>query len=300
MCSHVAVDSAEYVSTQVDATKSQIVDTHEQVVRRVNENKEAVEAQLSMARAETMRKVEETQASITETRERAQGKVRDITVMCMPPAAEEVEADVVQPDGDQPMLTEDQVQQLREAFSVFDKSGDGKVTASELGMVMEECGEVVSEAEIKEMIKDVDKSADGTIDFEEFKAIMARMATEEAGLPLSKRIAKSAARAPLKMKAQWKASLRHADRTVERAKEEAARTAAEKVREAEASVNTAVEKTKQVAIDAKQSTVGWLDSALASVIERFVPAPPPKAPVKPDLSLGTVGDMDDTQNAYTY
>merc|ERR1711871_511702 len=126
--------------------------------------------------------------------------------------------------------------------SVFDKSGDGKVTASELGMVMEECGEVVSEAEIKEMIKDVDKSADGTIDFEEFKAIMARMATEEAGLPLSKRIAKSAARAPLKMKAQWKASLRHADRTVERAKEEAARTAAEKVREAEASVNTAVEK----------------------------------------------------------
>merc|ERR1719271_1731868 len=42
MCSHVAVDSAEYVSTQVDATKSQIVDTHEQVVRRVNENKEAV------------------------------------------------------------------------------------------------------------------------------------------------------------------------------------------------------------------------------------------------------------------
>merc|ERR1712118_291673 len=85
-------------------------------------------------------------------------------------------------------LTPDQVEQLREAFSVFDKSGDGKVTASELGMVMEECGEVVSEAEIKEMIKDVDKSADGTIDFEEFKAIMARMATEEAGLPLSKRI----------------------------------------------------------------------------------------------------------------
>ena len=73
------------------------------------------------------------------------------------------------------------------------------------------------------------------------------------------------------------------------------------MREAEASVNTAVEKTKQVAIDAKHSTVGWLDSALASVIERFVPAPPPKAPPPPpDLSLGTVGDMDDTQNAYTY
>ena len=40
---------------------------------------------------------------------------------------------------------------------------------------------------------------------------------------------------------------------------------------------------------------------LLQVIERFVPAPPPKAPPPPpDLSLGTVGDMDDTQNAYTY
>merc|ERR1712139_529204 len=93
------------------------------------------------------------------------------------------------------VLTDEQVEQMREAFWVFDKNGNGKVTAEELGMVMEECGEAVTEAEIKEMIKDV--SVDGTIDFEEFKAIMTRLAAEEAGLPLSKRIAK----VPLKMKA---------------------------------------------------------------------------------------------------
>merc|ERR1719174_3585053 len=84
-------------------------------------------------------------------------------------------------------LTPDQVEQLREAFSVFDKSGDGKVTADELGKVMEECGEAVTEDEIKQMIKDVDVSEDGTINFDEFKVMMGRLATEEAGLPLSKR-----------------------------------------------------------------------------------------------------------------
>merc|ERR1719387_2707367 len=180
-------------------------------------------------------------------------------------------------------LTPDQVEQLREAFSVFDKSGDGKVTADELGKVMEECGEAVTEAEINEMLKDV--SVDGTIDFDQFKAIMTRLAAEEAGLPLSKRIAK----VPLKMKAQWKAGVRHAQSTVARAQEETSRAAAEKVKEAEESMNSAVERTKQVAVDAKQSTVGWLDAALASVIDLLVPEQPqkPEAPVYP--TLGDVG-----------
>jgi len=199
---------------------------------------------------------------------------------------------------DEPALTEDQVEQLREAFSVFDKSGDGKVTADELGKVMEECGEAVTEDEIKQMIKDVDVSEDGTINFDEFKVMMGRLATEEAGLPLSKRIAKGAAKVPLKMKAQWRAGLRHAQGKVDEAREETARVAAEKAKEAEASVNTAVEKTKQAAVDAKQQTVGWFDAALASVIERLVPPPPPPKPVVP--TLGNVGDMDDTTNAYVY
>merc|ERR1719387_1154014 len=180
-------------------------------------------------------------------------------------------------------LTPDQVEQLREAFSVFDKDGSGKVTADELGMVMEECGEAVTEAEINEMLKDV--SVDGTIDFDEFKAIMTRLATEEAGLPLSKRIAK----VPLKVKAHWKSGVRHAQSTVVRAQEETSRAATEKVKEAEESMNSAVEKTKQVAVDAKQSTVGWLDAALASVIDLLVPEQPqkPEAPVYP--TLGDVG-----------
>merc|ERR1719387_1077888 len=115
-----------------------------------------------------MRKVEDTQASITDTYARAKEKT---SVLCTPLPMAEANADA------EPELTEDQIEQLREAFSIFDKSGDGKVTADELGTVMEECGEAVTDAEIKEMLKDV--SDDGTIDFEEFKAIMTRLAAEK-------------------------------------------------------------------------------------------------------------------------
>jgi hypothetical protein len=287
VCSHgvsdVANDGRQYVVSNVDLTKSQINATHETVKRTVDETTEAGMARLATARAETMRKVEETQSSITETYGRAK---ESTTVMCMASSNAEAQADA------EVELTPEQVEQLKEAFAVFDKSGDGKVTAEELGRVMEECGESVTKDEIDEMMKDV--SVEGTINFDEFKAIMARLAAEEAGLPLSKRIAK----VPLKMQAQWRAGVRHAQGSVERAQAETARKAAEKVKEAEESVTTAVEKTKQAAIEAKQSTVGWLDSALASVIESFVPPPPPKAPVVP--TLGNVGDMDDTENAYTY
>jgi hypothetical protein len=298
MCSTAANDGREYIVATTDATKLQIKSTHDEVVRKVGETTEEGMAKLATARAETMRKVEDTHSSITETYDRAKETTRE-SITCMPTASVQAEADA------DPALTEEQVEQLREAFSVFDKSGDGKVTAEELGRVMEECGESVTEAEIKEMIKDVDVSVDGTINFEEFKVMMARLAVEEAGLPLSKRIAK----VPLKMKAQWRAGVRHAQSNVEQAQEETARAAAEKlrraagnVREAEASVNTAVEKTKQAAIDAKRSTVGWLDSALASVLERIVPPPEPPKPKEPVLpTLGTeVGDMDDTTNAYVW
>merc|ERR1719454_1355412 len=112
---------------------------------------------------------------------------------------------------------------------------------------------------------------------------MTWLAAEEAGLPLKERIAKGAKRMPLKMKAHWKAGVRHAQSSVARAQEETARAAAEKAKEAEDAMNSAVEKTKQVAVDARQSTVGWIDSALASVIEGLVPQQPkkPEAPVYP-------------------
>ncbi len=46
--------------------------------------------------------------------------------------------------------------ELREAFKVFDKNGDGYITASELKYAMNNMGEKLTDAEVEEMISEVD------------------------------------------------------------------------------------------------------------------------------------------------
>ncbi len=61
-----------------------------------------------------------------------------------------------------------------EAFSLFDKDGDGSITTKELGTVMRSLGQTPTEAGLQEMIKEVDANGDGTIDFPEFLNLMAK------------------------------------------------------------------------------------------------------------------------------
>ena len=44
------------------------------------------------------------------------------------------------------------------AFKLFDKNGDGHITVAELGEAMKQAGQELSEDEIKDMIKAVDRS----------------------------------------------------------------------------------------------------------------------------------------------
>ncbi|KAK6170331.1 hypothetical protein SNE40_018745 [Patella caerulea] len=71
-------------------------------------------------------------------------------------------------------LTEEQIAEFKEAFSLFDKNGDGKVTNKELGTVMISLGQTPTEAELQDMIDEVDTDGNGTIDFSEFLVMMAR------------------------------------------------------------------------------------------------------------------------------
>ncbi|CCA71196.1 probable Calmodulin [Serendipita indica DSM 11827] len=66
----------------------------------------------------------------------------------------------------------DREEEIRQAFKVFDKNGDGFVTLSELGQVMENLGEKLSKAELSEMMKEADTNGDGKIDYAEFVKMM--------------------------------------------------------------------------------------------------------------------------------
>lgn len=84
--------------------------------------------------------------------------------------------------------------EFKEAFSLFDKGspfsqvqrlliaypantitdGDGTITTLELGTVMRSLGQNPTEAELQDMINEVDADGNGTIDFPEFLTMMAR------------------------------------------------------------------------------------------------------------------------------
>merc|ERR1711881_118997 len=69
-------------------------------------------------------------------------------------------------------LTEEQRQEIREAFDLFDTDGSGAIDAKELKVAMRALGFEPKKEEVKKMISDIDKDGDGTIDFDEFMMMM--------------------------------------------------------------------------------------------------------------------------------
>uniref|UniRef100_A0A8C7B385 EF-hand domain-containing protein n=1 Tax=Neovison vison TaxID=452646 RepID=A0A8C7B385_NEOVI len=59
-------------------------------------------------------------------------------------------------------LTEEQIAEFKEAFSLFDKDGDGTITTKELGTVMRSLGQNPTEAELQDMINEVDADGEGS------------------------------------------------------------------------------------------------------------------------------------------
>ncbi|XP_064622998.1 calmodulin-alpha-like [Lineus longissimus] len=71
-------------------------------------------------------------------------------------------------------LTEEQVIEIREAFRLFDKDGDGTVSTQELGTVLKSLGQAPTDDELETMINEVDTDGNGIIEFSEFLAMMAK------------------------------------------------------------------------------------------------------------------------------
>ena len=65
-------------------------------------------------------------------------------------------------------------EEIREAFRVFDKEGNGFISTLELSAVLQNIGEVLSEEETDELIAEADIDGDGNINYEEFVAMLFR------------------------------------------------------------------------------------------------------------------------------
>ena len=77
-------------------------------------------------------------------------------------------------------LTEEQKQEIREAFDLFDTDGSGSIDAKELKVAMRALGFDPKKEEVKKMIADVDTDGYGTIGFEDFMGLMtAKMAERD-------------------------------------------------------------------------------------------------------------------------
>merc|ERR1712118_480903 len=73
--------------------------------------------------------------------------------------------------GKQKELTEEQKQEIKEAFDLFDTDGSGCIDAKELKVAMRALGFEPKKEEVRKMISDIDKDGDGTIDFDEMMMI---------------------------------------------------------------------------------------------------------------------------------
>ena len=68
----------------------------------------------------------------------------------------------------------DSQEELREAFKVFDKDGNGFISAAELRHVMTSLGEKLSDEEVDAMMKEADADGDGQVDYQEFAKMMTK------------------------------------------------------------------------------------------------------------------------------
>lgn len=73
---------------------------------------------------------------------------------------------------ERPGLSEEEIEEIREAFNLFDTDGSGTIDPKELKAAMQSLGFEAKNQTIYQMISDIDKEGRGDIDFDEFLDMM--------------------------------------------------------------------------------------------------------------------------------
>ncbi|GMG40346.1 unnamed protein product [Ambrosiozyma monospora] len=65
------------------------------------------------------------------------------------------------------------------AGRIFDKDGDGRISAAELGTVMRALGQNPTQQELNDLVNEIDTNGNSAIEFSEFLTMMARQIKEQ-------------------------------------------------------------------------------------------------------------------------
>ncbi|XP_071461346.1 calcium-binding protein 8 isoform X3 [Marmota flaviventris] len=69
-------------------------------------------------------------------------------------------------------ISVEELDEIREAFRVLDRDGNGFISKQELGMAMRSLGYMPSEVELAIIMQRLDMDGDGQVDFDEFMTIL--------------------------------------------------------------------------------------------------------------------------------
>ena len=75
-------------------------------------------------------------------------------------------------------ITEEQRQEIKEAFDLFDSESNGVIDSKELKVAMRALGFEPKKEEIRKLLNDVDKAGEGVIKFDDFLDIMTQKMLE--------------------------------------------------------------------------------------------------------------------------
>merc|ERR1712072_919928 len=78
-----------------------------------------------------------------------------------------------------PGLSADEVEEIKEAFDLFDNDNSGAISVNELTAAMKSLGFDVKHAVVYNMVSDLDADGSGEIEFDEFLAVMTAKITDK-------------------------------------------------------------------------------------------------------------------------
>merc|ERR1712224_336738 len=80
---------------------------------------------------------------------------------------------------ERPGLSEDEVEEIKEAFDLFDNDGSGAISVNELTSAMQPLGFDVKHAVVYNMVADLDADGSGEIEFGEFLDVLCATITDK-------------------------------------------------------------------------------------------------------------------------